>query len=116
MKDRKVLQAAYKEKKPLMGVFQILNTSNNKRWIEGSTNMEARWNRHKSELRFGSHRNHTLQQDWNKVGEAGFAFSVLQELKPANNEEISVNYTKEVQTLEALVREELGLAEELLYQ
>jgi hypothetical protein len=115
MKNRKELLVQYKESKPTMGVFQIRNNSNGRLWIEGSINPQARWNRHKSELNFGSHRNTELQADWNQYGEQAFEFSILQILKPNDNRDAKVNYSKEVEQLAALVLEELSPQPEVLY-
>lgn len=108
MKNRKELLVQYKESKPTMGVYQIRNNSNGRLWIEGSTNPQARWNRHKSELNFGSHRNTELQADWKQYGEQAFDFRILQTLKPDDNPKAKVNYSKEVEQLAALVLEELN--------
>lgn len=69
--------------------------------------MESKWNRHKMELKFGSHRNRNLQKDWNEYGEGNFVFDVLSELK--NSEEENINYNKELKTLQDMVIEELNI-------
>ncbi len=106
MKTKKELKNDYKELKPEMGVFQIKNLSNGKILIEGATNMEARWNRHRSELRFNSHRNTALQKDWNTFGESQFTFEVLSPLK--YDEEKQLDYQREVKLLEEMYLEELA--------
>jgi hypothetical protein len=40
-------------------------------------------NRHKAELKFGSHRNAELLREWKSFGEASFDFEVLDELAHA---------------------------------
>ena len=77
MKTKKELKQAYKQLKPKMGVFQIKNTVNNKVLIESSTNISAKWNRHQTELRFGSHKNKALQKDWNQFEATSFVFEIL---------------------------------------
>ena len=101
MPTRKDLKEAYKQQKSAMGVFVIRNMHNNKSLIDYSMDMPAKWNRHRSELKFGSHRNKELQQDWNAHGEELFAFEVLSELK--ESQEVSVNYKKELKTLLEMV-------------
>lgn len=113
MKSKKELKAAYKEMKPQMGVFQIKNQANGKVFIDGAINMEAKWNRHRSELRFGGHRNRDLQQDWNKQEEDTFIFEVLSEL--TYNESGIVDYKKEVEVLMEMYKEELMPYEEKGY-
>ena len=107
MKTRKELKNAYKEKKAMMGVFQIKNTLTGKVLIEGSTNITAKWNRHQTELKFGSHRNAALQQDWTAGAAEHFIFSILSELE--YQEDATIDYAKEVKLLEEMVLEELNI-------
>jgi len=85
MKMKKELKVEYKQKKPVASVFQIKNIQNGMLLIEESINMHSKWNRHRTELRFGSHRNKILQKDWNDLGEENFMFSVLSELDKLPN-------------------------------
>jgi len=114
MNSRKELQAQYHQMQPKMGVFQIKNLVTNRHWIEGSLNMDARWNRHRMELRLGSHRNKKLQHDWSNHGEEHFEFTVLAEL--AYNDKRDTDYKAEAKILLDIVLEELNLSKELLYQ
>jgi len=113
MKNKKELKQAYKQHKPVMGVFQIKNTVNNKILIDGSTNIASKWNRHQTELKFGSHRNKELQKDWNEMEAASFSFEILSELAYKENE--AVNYVEEIKVLKAMVLEELNLPKTQLY-
>lgn len=113
MKTRKALKSEYRHLKSVMGVFQIKNLSNGKVWIEGNVDMDARWNRHRSELGFGSHRNRELQKDWDKEGAGQFQFSVLSHLEYRTEE--GVNYANEVKELYQLVIEEIGLDKAMIY-
>lgn len=97
MKSKKELQGEYREMKTPTGVFQIRNTTNNKIFIDGSLNMNSKWNRHRMELRFGSHRNEALQKDWKISGEEGFVFEVLSEID--QNKEAGYNYDTDVKEL-----------------
>lgn len=106
MKTKKELKEAYKQMVFPMGVFQIKNSSNGKVLIDNSTDMQAKWNRHKMELKFGNHKNKELQKDWNNLGEVNFNFEILSELKPS--EEKNTNYTKDLQDLQQMVIEEMG--------
>ena len=107
MKNRKELLASYKEQKPEMGVFEIVHVVSGKRWIDSSTHIQARWNRHQSELRFGSHRNRDLQETWTKSGPEGFRFAVLEALEYAKEGTGAVDYAKELKLLQAMVIEGL---------
>ena len=113
MKNRKELQEAYKHMKPTMGVFQIKNKMNGKLLIEGSTDIFSKWNRHRTELRFGSHRNLPLQRDWKNLGEENFLFSILSELEI--KEEETLDPKTEVKLLTEMVQEELNIKEEMKY-
>ncbi len=104
MNTKKQLRRNYDEMKPRMGVFQIRNTVNDKIYIEGHVDMVSRWNRHKTELRFGSHRNKILQGDWNEYGASQFVFEVLSELQ---YEDDKTDYSKDLIELTKMVAEEL---------
>ena len=105
MKNRKELVSAYREQKPEMGVFEIVHVASGRRWIDSSTNIQARWNRHQSELRFGSHRNQDLQEAWKTFGAEGFRFAVLEVLEYAEEGTRAPDYAKELKLLEAMVME-----------
>ena len=104
MATRRELKSAYKEYRPTMGVFAIRNLSNEKVLIDYSTDMKSKWNRHRTELNFGSHRNKQLQHDWTELSADQFTFEVLSELK--ESEENQVNYKAELKTLVEMVIEE----------
>lgn len=74
--ERKALTRAYKLAMPPMGIFAIRNAINGKMLIDSSTHVHATLNRHRTELRFGTHRNTTLLGDWRTYGEANFVFAV----------------------------------------
>lgn len=54
---RKELQIAYKLARPPMGIFAIRNTVNGKTYLDKSTNLNGSLNRHRLELKLGTHRN-----------------------------------------------------------
>ena len=113
MKTRKELKDEYKQMKPPMGVFQIRNTSTDRVLIDNSTDMKSRWNRHRMELKFGSHQNKVLQKDWNDQGEESFVFEVLSEIEPKESEK--VDYLKELATLQNMIIEDLNLDDDKMY-
>ena len=114
MKTKKQLKDEYKQMKFPMGVFQIRNLTNDKVMIDNSVDMLSKWNRHKLELNFGSHRNVALQKDWSEKGESNFVFEVLSELKSKDGEVI--NYNKELRELQKMVLEELNISDDLIYK
>lgn len=75
--DKATLKRAYKEAKRPMGVYTIASAAQNKVYIGCATDLPALINRHKFELKFGTHRNRELQGAWNTLGEAAFDFEVL---------------------------------------
>jgi hypothetical protein len=105
MKSHKDLKNDYKAAKPRMGIFQIRNNANGKIYVDSSNNLDAIWNRNKTELKFGGHRNEALQKDWNQYGEEHFTFEALSEIK--QKEEETINYTAELKELKAMYLQEL---------
>ena len=113
MKSKKELKEEYKQKKAIAGVFQIKNNENGMVLIEESSDIPSRWNRHRTELRFGSHRNKLLQKDWNEWGEENFKFSILSELE--QKEDDGFNLNSEVKLLREMIEEELDIPNEMRY-
>ena len=113
MKTRKELKEEYKNRKPRMGVFLIRNKQSNRVLLDFSTDIPAKWNRHRTELNFGNHRNRSLQADWNEAGEANFSFEVVTELKTREGER--VDYRDELRVLKDMVSEEMELGESDMY-
>lgn len=113
MKSRKELQEEYKQKKPNAGVFQIKNNKNGMMLIEASSDIQSKWNRHRTELRFGSHRNKMLQKDWNELGEENFMFSILSKLEIKEDDNFDLN--SEVKLLQEMIEEELNISNEMKY-
>lgn len=56
------------------GIYEILNTTNSKRYIGSAINLVSRWRSHRDGLRAGRHINKHLQSAWNKYGEKSFKF------------------------------------------
>ena len=83
--DRSEAKRDYKQTKRPMGVYRIRNTQNGKSYIGFSIDLEARINRQKAELKFGSHRNAELLGEWQSFGESAFEFEILDELAPDEN-------------------------------
>jgi len=60
------------------GIYHIVNIINGKEYIGSSINTRKRKNRHFSELRRGLHKNRKLQNSFNKYGESGFTYDMLE--------------------------------------
>jgi len=91
------MKRAYKQSKPPMGVYRIANRGNDTVFIGYASDLQARFNRHKAELRFGGHRNRELQDMWKAFGESAFTFEILDELE--QKEETPANPKEELQVL-----------------
>ena len=113
MKSKKELKAQYKQIKPVAAVFQIKNHTNGKILIDESLNVTSKWNRHRTELRFGSHRNKILQKDWNELGEECFTFSILSEL--VIKEEDNGNPNDELKLLRQMVESDNDIPDGMKY-
>lgn len=59
------------------GVYEILNTATNKRYIGSTINLPRRFSNHKKDLVRGNHYNSYLQRAWNKYDETAFTFNVI---------------------------------------
>lgn len=105
MKTNKELKEAYNQIKPRIGVFKVTNLLNGKIFIDSSVNLDKIWNRHRSELNFGGHRNETLQKEWKEFGEENFKFEILSEIK--QNDDQRTDYAKEAKSLAKMFIEEL---------
>lgn len=104
--DRSEIKKAYKQSKRPMGVYRITNSQNEDTYIGYATNLEARFNRHKVELKLGNHRNGPLQKIWNAYGESALEFKILDTLDQEDginadwDEELKVLMEMWIQTLE----------------
>jgi biotin operon repressor len=73
----------YKQARRTAGVYAIRNTTNGRVLLGSSVNLHGPFNRHRTELRLGSHRCPELQADWNRLGEDAFAFEILETVPDA---------------------------------
>ena len=89
--NKSEIKRAYKQSKRPMGVYRIVNSQSDKVYIGFATDLEARFNRHKAELKFGSHRNEELQKIWNSYGESALEFEILDVLDQEEGTQASPN-------------------------
>jgi hypothetical protein len=80
--DRKALSRQYKNTLRTMGIGLVRNAANGKVLLLAGQDVSALLNRHRTELRLGTHRNVELQEDWKAAGEQAFAFEVVDTLTP----------------------------------
>jgi len=88
-----------------MGVFQIRNRANDRLFVDSSTNIPGRINRHRFSLNAGLHNSKTLQADWKEFGEEVFEFETLEPVEP--REDLNYDYASDLETLEDLWLEKL---------
>lgn len=103
--DKAALKRAYKEAKRAMGIYRISSSEMERVYIGCATDLAALINRHRFELKFGSHRNRELQKAWNSLGEAAFEFDVLDRLP--HQESSAGDSAEELQLLLAMWRDKL---------
>ena len=77
-KTKKEMQAQYREREIIGGVYIIRNTSKNKLFLDADTDINGSKNRFEFAVKTGSCVHPKLQNDW--VG-GQFVFEVLEELK-----------------------------------
>lgn len=108
---RKELAKAYAQTHRPMGIYQLQNKINGKRFIGHSMNLDGTYNGLQFQLNMGNYFNRELQADWKEYGEENFAFEVLHTIKPQEeilqSDEELVKYKKELEELEQLMLEEL---------
>lgn len=106
MNRKQELKSSYKQQQFPMGIFQLKNLKNGKILIGSSVNLPAMWNRLQAQLKFGSHLNRDLQQDWQAFGAKNFAYEILEELEPYSDDP-AFRYTDDLATLESIWLEKL---------
>jgi len=99
---------AYKKTQRTMGIYRIKNHQNDVILIGFATDLNARFNRHKAELKFGNHRNKELQNLWDSLGESNFEFEILDVLDP--KEDTQANYNEDLRILAEMWVQKLSKA------
>lgn len=83
--ERKALTRQYRETPRTMGIGVVRNTPDARLLLLAGEDINALLNRHRAQLRLGAHRNAALQQDWDRLGEGGFVFEVIDTLTPKDD-------------------------------
>lgn len=105
--SQRALKRQYRETLRPMGVYVIRNIGTGRLYLSASLNLDAAMNRDRFQLRMNGHPSRELQQAWNRTGEAGFAFELLDRLKPREDAP-DFDYKAELESLLALWRVELA--------
>ena len=98
--DKSPAKNEYKQATRPMGVYRIRNSQNDQPYVGCGVALGAKINRHKAELKFGSHRNRELQEEWNLHGKSSFQFEVLDELN--HKEDSEESYIEELHVLKEM--------------
>ncbi len=67
------------------GIYIIENIFNNHRYVGSSTDLDARWYKHKQDAKKNRHTNAHFQHAWNKYGQQAFEFKVLEVVPDVND-------------------------------
>lgn len=103
---KKELQAEYKLMKPDMGIFAVINKTNNKYFLETTINLKAKINSREFQLRSGNHHHKELQKDWLDIGKDQFEIKILEKLA-YDEDESKADYTEELDLLKMIWVEKL---------
>jgi hypothetical protein len=79
--ERKAAIAAYKERKPALGVYAIICTATGEAWVGFSRRVDTQKNRIWFELGLGKSPQASLQAAWNQHGEREFRYEELERLR-----------------------------------
>jgi hypothetical protein len=78
---RKEVIRKFKERKAALGVFAVRCAATERVWVDSSRNLDAAKNGTWFGLRNGSHRDKSLQEEWNAYGEGAFQYEILERLE-----------------------------------
>lgn len=104
--DKKSLTRQYKETARTAGVAVARNLRNGKVFLFGGVDIPALINRHRAQLKIGSHPNRALQDDWKALGADAFEFEVIDTLPAPETPDFDAR--DDVQALEAMWMEKLA--------
>ena len=111
--DRKARIREYKETPQPAGVYRVRNSTQGRSLVGASVNLPGMLNRHRFELKSGSHRDQELQRDWKELGPDAFEFEVLDVLQP--KKEADYDPTEDLAVLLEMWTERITASGESLY-
>lgn len=76
----------------MIGIYEIRNKVNGKRYIGSSKQVEKRWNQHILSLEKGIHHSIPLQRAWDKYGRHNFEFTLIEECNQDNMVEVEQHH------------------------
>lgn len=101
---KKELIAAYKQRTPTGGVYAIACPPAGKVLIKGDFDLQGAENRFRFAVSTDSCVVPALKEDWKQFGGKSFEFSILEEIKQAE-EQSNLDFRRDIQTLEELWKE-----------
>jgi hypothetical protein len=79
--SRKAAIQAYKEQKPVRGIFAVRLEPEGRVWVDSAMDLRAAENRTRSSLRFGDRfLDKQLVEEFQALGEHAYAFEILEKL------------------------------------
>lgn len=105
---KKELQAQYKQLKPDIGLFAVINKTEAKYYLETSQNLKAGVNGTRFKLDNGSHPNRELQKDWQALGADAFEIKILAQIK-VDDDKTPSDYRDDLELLRMIWLEKLAL-------
>ena len=78
--ERKAAVSAYKECKPVAGVYAIRCAATEEQWVGAAPDLSTIWTRRTFTLRQGIEMNRSLQSAWNVHGAESFVFRIVEEI------------------------------------
>ena len=104
---KKEIQAQYKEREVIGGVYAIRNTTKNKLLIEAAADLHGSRNRFEFAQKTGSCIHPKLQYDWAEQTADQFAFEVLDEMKKGDNQ-TSKQFSADIELMKQMWLEKLS--------
>ena len=90
MKTKRDINREYKERPKTAGIFQARNSVNEKILLGSSLNLEGPLSALKFMLSINTHRNKTLQQEYNTYGGDNFTFDILERVNITDNPHFNI--------------------------
>jgi hypothetical protein len=110
MKTKKELQAEYKERKVIGGIFAVKNTLTGKMLLDSTSDLQGSVNRFEFSKKTGSCVSMKLQRDWTPASAPPFAIEILEELEKGANQ-TDAEFTTDLLLLKEIWLEKLADAD-----
>jgi len=75
------LKTAYRQQAPALGIITLQHLPSGRTLLAASRNAPGALNRHRFELKLGTHRNAALLADWRRDGETAFRCEIIDTVK-----------------------------------